>query len=58
MKGVPVRLEIGPRDIENGQVMIARRDTHEKFAMPIAELETELKYNENVIKFITVKMED
>ena len=40
MKGVPVRLEIGPRDIENGQVMIARRDTHEKFAMPLAELET------------------
>ena len=40
MKGVPVRLEIGPRDIENGQVMLARRDTHEKFAMPIAELAT------------------
>ena len=35
MKGVPVRLEIGPRDIENGQVMIARRDTHDKFALKI-----------------------
>lgn len=30
MKGVPLRLEIGPRDIENGQVVIARRDTFEK----------------------------
>jgi prolyl-tRNA synthetase len=30
MKGVPVRLAIGPRDLENGSVEIARRDTLEK----------------------------
>lgn len=30
LKGVPVRLEIGPRDIEKGQAVLARRDTHEK----------------------------
>lgn len=30
MKGVPVRIEIGPRDIENGQAVVVRRDTHEK----------------------------
>ncbi len=30
MKGVPVRIEIGPRDIENGQAVAVRRDTHEK----------------------------
>ena len=30
MKGVPVRIAIGPRDIENGTVEIARRDTKEK----------------------------
>ena len=30
MKGVPVRLEIGPRDIENNQAMIMRRDNLEK----------------------------
>jgi prolyl-tRNA synthetase len=30
MKGVPVRIEIGPRDIKNNQVMAARRDTLEK----------------------------
>ncbi len=30
MKGVPVRLEIGPRDIENGQCCMVRRDNREK----------------------------
>jgi prolyl-tRNA synthetase len=30
MKGVPVRIAIGPRDLENGSVEIARRDTLEK----------------------------
>lgn len=30
MKGVPIRIEVGPRDIENNQVVIFRRDTLEK----------------------------
>ncbi len=30
MKGVPLRLAIGPRDLENGTVEVARRDTREK----------------------------
>lgn len=30
MKGVPIRLEIGPRDIENSQCVLVRRDTLEK----------------------------
>lgn len=34
MRGVPVRVEMGPRDIENGQVTLARRDTGEKEAVP------------------------
>ena len=34
MKGVPIRLEVGPRDIENGVMMAARRDTLEKFSLP------------------------
>ena len=34
MRGVPVRLEIGPKDIEKGQVMLARRDTREKLSAP------------------------
>ncbi|MFW5712695.1 MAG: proline--tRNA ligase [Spirochaetota bacterium] len=30
MRGVPVRIEIGPRDMENGKAMLVRRDTGEK----------------------------
>ena len=30
MKGVPIRIEIGPRDIENNQMVVVRRDTLEK----------------------------
>jgi len=33
MRGVPLRLEIGPKDMAKGQVMIARRDTGEKMAV-------------------------
>ncbi len=32
MRGVPLRLEIGPKDIEKSQVMLARRDTREKLS--------------------------
>lgn len=39
MKGVPVRLELGPRDIENGVAMSARRDTGEKAPLALDGLE-------------------
>ena len=35
MRGVPLRLEIGPKDIEKAQVMLVRRDTREKMATPM-----------------------
>jgi prolyl-tRNA synthetase len=35
LKGVPVRLELGPRDIEAGMVTFARRDTLEKSQLPL-----------------------
>jgi len=35
MKGVPLRLEIGPRDVKAGQVVLARRDTGEKLVRPL-----------------------
>jgi len=38
MKGVPVRVEIGPKDMEAGVCVIARRDTGEKVTVAIAEL--------------------
>jgi prolyl-tRNA synthetase len=34
LRGVPLRLEIGPKDLEKSQVMLARRDTKEKMATP------------------------
>ena len=39
MKGVPLRIEVGPRDIENGVVTASRRDkAGEKFTLPITDL--------------------
>jgi prolyl-tRNA synthetase len=35
LRGVPLRLEIGPKDIDKSQVMLARRDTREKLATPM-----------------------
>jgi prolyl-tRNA synthetase len=42
MKGIPLRLEVGPKDIENGQVILARRDTGEKIIVSIDEIEGKL----------------
>ncbi|MGD6968768.1 proline--tRNA ligase [Rossellomorea vietnamensis] len=42
MKGIPLRLEVGPRDIENNQVVIARRDTGEKVTVSLDELESKI----------------
>ncbi|NQU35310.1 MAG: proline--tRNA ligase [Bacteroidetes bacterium] len=38
LKGVPVRLAIGPRDLENGTVEVARRDTLEKETLQITNI--------------------
>ncbi len=37
-KGVPLRVELGPRDLASGQAMTVRRDTGEKQAVPLASL--------------------
>ena len=42
MKGVPVRLEIGPRDIEANQAVLARRDTGEKKVVSLDNIEEEV----------------
>jgi len=39
MKGVPLRIEIGPKDIENKQCVAARRDTGEKIFIPLTDVE-------------------
>ena len=38
MKGVPVRLAIGARDLDNGTVEVARRDTKAKMSLPLADI--------------------
>ena len=43
MKGVPLRVEIGPKDMEKEQCVVARRDTGEKVTVPLAELEETVK---------------
>lgn len=40
MQGVPLRLEIGPKDIEKNQCVLVRRDNREKIFVPLDELET------------------
>jgi prolyl-tRNA synthetase len=37
LKGVPVRLEVGPRDLAEGNVTLVRRDTGDKQQVPVAE---------------------
>ncbi len=39
MKGVPLRLEVGPRDLENNQCVLVRRDNGEKTAVSLDSLE-------------------
>ncbi|MEA2594535.1 MAG: prolyl-tRNA synthetase [Thermomicrobiales bacterium] len=38
LKGVPLRLEVGPRDVASDQVVLVRRDTREKQTVPLANL--------------------
>ena len=42
MKGVPLRLEIGPKDIEKNQCVIVRRDNREKIFVSLDELEAKI----------------
>ncbi|MCR5688137.1 MAG: proline--tRNA ligase [Lachnospiraceae bacterium] len=43
MRGIPVRVEIGPKDIEAGTAVIARRDTGEKMQCPIDKIAETVK---------------
>ncbi len=43
LKGVPVRLAMGPRDLENGTIEIARRDTLEKKVVPIENIDQQVE---------------
>jgi prolyl-tRNA synthetase len=43
MRGTPVRIEIGPRDMQADQIVMVRRDTGEKSFVPVGEAPTRLK---------------
>ena len=47
MRGVPLRLEIGPKDVEKGQVVIVRRDTGQKEAL------AQVSLDKKVIEFLS-----
>lgn len=44
LKGVPVRIAMGPRDLENGTVEVARRDTKEKETLEMVDLPTKIEH--------------
>lgn len=39
MRGIPIRIEIGPKDIEANEAVIVRRDTREKITVPLDQIE-------------------
>ncbi|NLW16886.1 MAG: proline--tRNA ligase [Firmicutes bacterium] len=43
MRGVPLRLELGPRDVQNNQCILARRDTGEKLSVSLDEAVTRVQ---------------
>jgi prolyl-tRNA synthetase len=50
LKGVPVRIAIGPRDVQNESVEVARRDTKEKQVMSSVDIETKIEHLLNQIQ--------
>ena len=56
LKGVPLRIEIGPKDIENGSVVFSRRDgADDKFSVPISDISKKI---DSVLEDIQIKMLD
>ena len=49
MKGVPLRVECGPRDLENGQVVLVRRNDGEKTIVAISDLESAVAEQLNLV---------
>lgn len=53
MRGIPMRIEIGPKDIEANQAILVRRDTGEKITVSLNELESKV---EEILKNIQKEM--
>lgn len=57
-KGVPVRIAMGPRDLKNGTVEVARRDTKEKEVLQMADIENKVSHLlESIQKNLFLKAE-
>ena len=50
MKGVPLRLEIGPKDIEKNQCVLVRRTDREKVFVPLDQLETAIAEQLEIVR--------
>ena len=48
LKGVPLRIEVGPRDVQNGGFTVVRRDTGEKQFMKVEDIEKILELLERI----------
>ncbi len=53
MKGVPIRFGIGPRDLEKGQIEVARRDTKEKMPVPMEGI---IEYTKKLLEDIQTNL--
>ena len=63
MRGVPLRIEMGPRDIESGNCILVRRDTLEKITVSMENLENEIdnlleKIQKNMFEICKKRMEE
>ena len=59
MLGIPTRIEIGPKDIENNQVVVVRRDNGEKIVVSLNDIEKELpNILENIQKDMFLKAKE
>jgi prolyl-tRNA synthetase len=59
MKGVPLRIELGPRDLQNNQVMVARRDTGEKETVSIISVGDRVPgFLESIQEYLFTKAKD
>ena len=54
VNGIPIRIEIGPRDLEKGEITFARRDTSEKYQVNIEE--NLVDYTKNLLETIQKDM--
>ena len=63
MKGIPLRIEMGPRDIENNECVLVRRDTSEKITVKLNEVENKIdelleKIHTNMYDMCKKRMEE